>query len=390
MNEVGESREQLSVRMYKEVDSRSPLLYVLLNVREQIGFTVEVQIEKRTVYKNSVKKRLQNLLNDGRNASVHTDSLDIDLPSFYDPERFRLGQQAFYNNVFTMMIAKLSGLLTLFAVPTIVDVIVFTKQSNIPCTAFQRYVSTIFHTFVWYEKEPEKQKEFLQSLKIVRRKHCVAFHRSFNAGIRKASQTDMALAQFGFIGFILLGTEQLGIYTTDEEMDGLVHFWRVIGCALGMEDKYNLCMETVEETRALCSKILDEVFLPSLVNSKKIFNDMGHVLLKGLWPVNPYLDPHAFTAFTLHLASSVATNNNHSINIDYQSMPQYSKFIFNLQLFVHRYLIATNYWWSVIFRKFFNSQMRLAIYLTEHFPFLAYWSFGVKQSHVNIYRYNVK
>lgn len=74
-------------------------------------------------------------------------------------------------------------------------------------------------------------------------------------------------------------------------------------------------METVEETRVLCSKILDEIFLPSLVNSKKIFNDMGHVLLKGLWPVNPYLDPHAFTAFTLHLASSVATNNNHSINI---------------------------------------------------------------------------
>ncbi|XP_047369789.1 uncharacterized protein LOC124957120 isoform X1 [Vespa velutina] len=339
---------------------------------------------------DSVEKRLKNLLNDGRNASVHTNSCDVDLPSFYDPKRFRLGQEAFHNNIFSMMIAKLSGLIALFAVPTIVDVIAFTKQSDTPCLAFRRYASTVLHTFVWYEKEPKKQKEFLESLKIVRRKHCIAFHRSFNAGIRKASQTDMALAQFGFIGYILLGTKQLGIYMTDEEMDGLVHFWRVIGCVLGMEDKYNICMETVEETRALCAKVLDEIFLPSIIKNKIIFNEMAHVLLKGLWCINPYLDPHAFTAFTLYLTSLIATNNNHSINIDYQSMSWYSKFIFNLQLFVHRYLIATKYWWSIIFRKFFNSQMRLAIYLTENYPYIAYWSFGIKQSDVSTYRYYFK
>lgn len=42
---------------------------------------------------------------------------------------------------------------------------------------------------------------------------------------------------------------------------------------------------------------------------------MGRILLEGLWPVNPHLDPKAFTAFTLHLAVSAATNNNHSVVI---------------------------------------------------------------------------
>lgn len=61
----------------------------------------------------------------------------------------------------------------------------------------------------------------------------------------------------------------------------------------------------------------------------------------------------------------------------------------NLQLFVHKYLLPPTYWWSWFFRAFFNGNMRLAIYLTEHLPFLAFWSFGVKNSYVDIYKYRV-
>lgn len=48
----------------------------------------------------------------------------------------------------------------------------------------------------------------------------------------------MAITQFGFIGFTLLSAEELGIKATEEEFDSLVHFWRVIGYMLGMQDKY--------------------------------------------------------------------------------------------------------------------------------------------------------
>lgn len=83
---------------------------------------------------------------------------------------------------------------------------------------------------------------FLESLKIVRKKHCVAFRRSSEAGLNRVSQLDMALAQFGFMGFTLLGGDYLGVNNNFEELEGLIHFWRVIGSMLGMEDKFVHCI----------------------------------------------------------------------------------------------------------------------------------------------------
>lgn len=141
---------------------------------------------------------------------------------------------------------------------------------------------------------------------------------------------------------------------------------------------------------------------------------MSRVLIKSLWSVNPYLDSTAFVQFTFIFASSIATNNNHSLkigksfynkNINYyylnnnlnktyifsapSTMSWYSRFILNLQLFTHKYLLPSSYWWSRFFRAFFNSQMRLAIYLTENLPFLAFWNYGIKHSYVDIYKYRV-
>lgn len=68
--------------------------------------------------------------------------------------------------------------------------------------------------------------------------HCVAFRRSTEAGVHKPTQLDMALAQFGFVGYVMVSGEQLGIKTTYEELEGVAHFWRVIGSMLGMDDRF--------------------------------------------------------------------------------------------------------------------------------------------------------
>ncbi|XP_006616508.1 uncharacterized protein LOC122715025 isoform X1 [Apis laboriosa] len=345
--------------------------------------------EKEVDFTDVVELKLQTLLKDGTSTFMDFEWLEPELPSFFDEKKFLLGQQMFYNNAFTMMIAKLCGLLSLFAVPSIKDVLMFTGQSGTPCTAFRRYVSTILHNWIWYGKRAGIEKEFLESLKIVRKKHCVAFRRSSEAGLNRVSQLDMALAQFGFMGFTLLGGDYLGVNNNFEELEGLIHFWRVIGSMLGMEDKYNICTGSVEETLALCRRLLDEVFLPSLASSGKDFEEMSRVLIKSLWSVNPYLDSTAFVQFTFIFASSIATNNNHSLKIAPSTMSWYSRFILNLQLFTHKYLLPSSYWWSRFFRAFFNSQMRLAIYLTENLPFLAFWNYGIKHSYVDIYKYHV-
>ncbi|KZC06320.1 hypothetical protein WN55_10229, partial [Dufourea novaeangliae] len=329
------------------------------------------------------------LLKDGANTFMDFKWLQPELPSFFDEKKFLLGQRMFYNNAFTMMIAKLCGLLSLFAVPSIKDVLAYTKRSGTPCAAFHRYVSTILHTWAWYGRKAGIDREFLDSLKIVRKKHCVAFRRSSEAGLARVTQLDMALAQFGFMGFTVLAGDYLGVNSSSEELEGLVHFWRVIGSMLGMEDKYNLCTGSIEETRAICRRLLDEVFLPSLATENKDFKEMSRTLITGLWPINPYMDPNAFVAFTLILASSSAPNNNHSLKIDTSNLSWYGRFILNVQIMVHKYLLPATYWWSSLFRAYFNGQMRLAMYLTENFPFLAFWSYGVKNSYVDIYKYRV-
>lgn len=48
----------------------------------------------------------------------------------------------------------------------------------------------------------------------------------------------MAFAQFGFIGFALARPKEIGIFkATQEELEGLIHIWKVVGYILGVEDK---------------------------------------------------------------------------------------------------------------------------------------------------------
>lgn len=79
-----------------------------------------------------------------------------------------------------------------------------------------------------------------KSLSEVRHRHNSASRRSAKTGASRVTQRDMALTQFGFIGFILAEPKKLGIQFPEYERDieGFVHFWRVIGWMLGIEDKY--------------------------------------------------------------------------------------------------------------------------------------------------------
>ncbi|XP_018045734.1 PREDICTED: uncharacterized protein LOC108685459 [Atta colombica] len=344
-----------------------------------------------TALTDKVEKRLRIILNEGSKSIMDFNNMKPEIPPFYDEKKFQLGQQAFHNNIFSMMIAKLCGLVSLLAISTILDVVMFTKKSGTPCLAYRRYAETVLHTCVWHEKDPNgKPNEFLESLKIVRRKHCVAFRRSTKAGVHKPTQLDMALAQFGFIGYIIVCEKYVGISVTPEEMEGVVHLWRVIGSMLGMDDKFNICAGTVEETRALCQRILEEVFVPCLANRNKNehFNQMGNVLLQSLWHINFGIEPLAYTAFTLHMISSTARNNNHSIEIDTSSMPFYSWYMFNTYHFVLKYLMRPDAWWSPFFRAIFNSLMRLSIYSTKYFSISAYLKFGKQYTKVNIFNYH--
>lgn len=52
------------------------------------------------------------------------------------------------------------------------------------------------------------------------------------------SQADMVVTQWAFFGLVLTQGSQFGVRLTREEEEGLVHFWRIIGYLLGIEEKY--------------------------------------------------------------------------------------------------------------------------------------------------------
>lgn len=65
----------------------------------------------------------------------------------------RRAQDFYMNNLFAMFAGKLSGLLAVLAIPSILKILICTKASSTPYTAYKRYLETVFHTMSWYEHD---------------------------------------------------------------------------------------------------------------------------------------------------------------------------------------------------------------------------------------------
>lgn len=59
----------------------------------------------------------------------------------------------------------------------------------------------------------------------------------------------------------------MGFSKSPQDMDAMLHFWRFIGYLLGIEDKYNLCDGSTDETKEMCELILEKKFKKSIIES---------------------------------------------------------------------------------------------------------------------------
>lgn len=48
---------------------------------------------------------------------------------------------------------------------------------------------------------------------------------------------DLALTQFGFLGYILIRPKEFGFVYDPDKQEAVVHFWRVIGHLIGIPDR---------------------------------------------------------------------------------------------------------------------------------------------------------
>ncbi|XP_026476273.1 uncharacterized protein LOC113381812, partial [Ctenocephalides felis] len=231
------------------------------------------------------------------------DEQNIDLPTWFDEEKFARGQKYYYKNSYGMFVGKLCGLIAVLAVPTILRILMFTQRSSVPFTAYKRYIATLLHTTLWYDIKLTKDSRSWKSLIQVRKRHFQAGQSACAKGLGSVTQKDLALTQFGFMGFILIRPKFLGIQCDDKkDREAFVHVWRCVGYMMGLEDRFNICRDSLEETEDLCEVLLAKYFAPLLSTYNKDFEDMSKALLEGMWTFNPFIHFTTFMYFTRRLS----------------------------------------------------------------------------------------
>lgn len=50
-----------------------------------------------------------------------------------------------------MFAGMMCGLIAVLSIPSILKILIHTKASSTPFTAYKRYLQTIFHTITWYQ-----------------------------------------------------------------------------------------------------------------------------------------------------------------------------------------------------------------------------------------------
>nr|CAD7433525.1 unnamed protein product [Timema monikensis] len=154
--------------------SSEPRTLAQLNV----DFVVE-SISGDDICQLTIDEQFKVLLQDGARINVQNTTLAGKLPPWFDQKKFKRGQQFFHQNYYALFVSKLSGLLTILVIPSILRVLVLTKQSGEPLTAFKRYLSTLSHMLDWYEGELlHSDSRASQSLLNVHSRHCAATHKA--------------------------------------------------------------------------------------------------------------------------------------------------------------------------------------------------------------------
>ncbi|CAG9821186.1 unnamed protein product [Phaedon cochleariae] len=217
------------------------------------------------------------------------------------------------------------------------------------------------------------------SLEKVRKMHNFASNLGHRKLDYRINQLEMALTQFGFIGFALVRGRFIGIHeVSEEELKGFIHLWRAVGYVLGIEDRFNICRESVKETKEICEELMRRVFIPGLQQPGDDFYNVAKVVVEGFRGMIPGLHLDNM----LHYTHMIMESNEDVANCAKDHLSPLDT-IEQLKL-----KILVNVMWAMqyrIFRFIMNNFLLLIIWLWINFPIVAYWKFGITHhSHVRI------
>ncbi|GJQ82410.1 hypothetical protein Trydic_g11825 [Trypoxylus dichotomus] len=206
------------------------------------------------------------------------------LPPYYDETKFKKAQLIFENHKVSILFAKLAGLILLLFYITAVRIIILTKKSNTPATAYVRYRDTLQHVVTWYTSDFKDGSRLWKSINTVKAMHHTASSKAAKVpNMSPISQRELAGTVYGFIGFVITKPQYFGLQDlTDDDLEAIVHFWRVICYLLGVDDRYNLCRESLAETKEIFHEASEAYFKRFLLLRLPSYECMQFAAVEGI------------------------------------------------------------------------------------------------------------
>lgn len=331
---------------------------------------------------------IETLINDGAITPIDADidTYEIHLPPWFDEEKFKRGQRYFRDNLTAIVTAGFCGLISVLAVPSILDVIIFTERSATLTKAYKRYVLTVLHTLNWYQEELRPGSNSWKSLEYVRRIHAVSGKKANTANSRMlVSQKDVAITQFGFVGYVVLNHQKLGVQHSQEGVEGFVHLWRTIGYMLGLEDRFNLCTDDFETSAQRMALVNAHFLRPSLQNPSAEFVHMTKIMIEGMWCYSILLNYEAFMFMTKRLSNVPGHHYwddepRDGAKTVYREMGWLDRVMLHILMVVHEVLLNfTLARWLLNWVFLFNTNV-----MNKYLPLLAMMKHGVRKAYVKI------
>jgi len=242
-----------------------------------------------------------------------------------DKALLKQGLQFWMRNVYALILAGTSALMFGFSVKPESVVLLRTKKFNTPESSFLRYISTGRRIASWFRFDiTDDNGDAIKNIKVVRKMHRyyaksktplpTLSDLGYNPELRKLmeairtdlkdleipnapthllswdpplqiSQLDMALTQFGFLVFVFLFPDTLGV-ADRHLMDGYIHYWAVLGRLLGLEDRFNLALHP---DKKIFQQIYDHFGMYSLKTTDERVICMQESLMEGLSMRLPFL-----------------------------------------------------------------------------------------------------
>lgn len=221
---------------------------------------------------------------------------------------------------------------------------------------------------------------------MVRKIHALVSRRAEKNGIGMVTQKDMALTQFAFVGMQLLDPVLLGIKGSQEDFECLSHYWRTLGFLLGIEDRFNICSETLDETLGRLKAVREDILRISFVDLKPKHEEYLRIALKGMQGYEPWLNIEA-TIFTVKRLLGVPGYNyfEDESNADstgekaYDKLRFYTRFRIATEVIVFERL--SRLW---VFRWLFNIFRLCFTGFNNLLPIFAMVKFGRKNAYVQV------